>query len=409
VSVFGGSTPSPVAGQYGQLLSAANPYAGLATAQAQQLAAQLGDFGAVQGQIQQGVTAVNGLLPAAQTTIAALKAGNPIGALTDATPLLAAGLAAAGVGTVAVAAIAGAIVAFTEIASALGLFQPKPPQTCTNVVGTVCFTRARPWGTADPNWLTIEEYTSAADAGGSGWTSVSGTSCTGSTWGECAFSWWFLIGAELYALGDRSIAAANWALDYGGVGSSDAAAAAAATIGFSPAAVAQWSALGSVGADFCRTFDLAWVKQSEMYLNGYGAPDPGSFLNAFVIAWNTMHSPSRIITFDGTGVTFIDAILQGNAQTSIGGVAAQSQRYVLAMPVHIGPPLAAAGPGAPMATSKKVAIAAGVVGGATVAAAGVGTYAYYAGVSLPLLFGRAVGAVGGLFGAEAPRRRRRPR
>ena len=396
MSVLGGTSPSAIAGQYGSIVA---PYEAMTANQAAQLAGQLGDFGVTAPpQLQQGVTAVNNLLPAAQTTIAALKAGNVNGVIADATPLIAAGLAFAGVGTVATAAVVGGLVAFTEIASALGLFQPAPPQSCTNVVGTVCFTRTRPWGTADPNWLTIERFTSEADAGGDGWTHTTGSD-TKLMWGECAFTWWDDVGAELYALGDRSIAATNWLTN-------NNAGVAAATFtptpgpaSGNPGAIAQWAQLGPVGKDFCRSFDLAWIKMSEMYLNGYGAPDPGSFVSSFVAAWNTLHSASQTFNFTGTGFTFVDYVLAGQAATSIGGANSISQGYPPTGPVNIGAAIAPS-VSTPMTAKKKAAIAIGVVGGVTVVTAGAATAAWYAGYPVAALFGRAVGAVGGLFGAE---------
>ena len=419
-----GIVPPSGGSQYAALVA---PYQHMSPMQAAQLANQLGDFGvSAPPQLQQGVDAVNNLLPAAQSTIAAIKSGNVNGAIADATPLIAAGLAATGVGTVAIAAIAGGLEAFTAISSALGLFQPAPPQTCNYIVGDVCFSLVRPYGPTDPAWLTIEQYTSEADAGGAGWEILKGTASVAQSenWGERAFPWWWAVGAELYALGDRSIAAMNWASTLNGADPTINAEAVLGMVNGAPAppgsnmaaVAAEWATLGAVGWDFCRTFDLAWIKMSEMYLNGYLAPSPEAFISSFIQAWNTVHSDSTQVVFTSTSQTFLGQILGGMSPTNVGGTVTQQQRFNPTAPVNVGGVVvlhAVGGAGKltsssaanavvigqrPMSLGKKIAIGAGITVGA--AAVGVGAYSWWTEQSLSLLFGKATGAIGDLIGAE---------
>ena len=412
MSIPGVANPQATAlsAQYGVIVPT---YGQMSPTQATQLSQQLGDFGVtVPSDVQNGINAINGLLPATQSTIQAIKAGNGLAAITDATPLICAGLAATGVGTVAVAALAGGIAAFSAIASALGLNQQPPPlETCVWSAGNICNNRARPWGPQDPSWVTIEALTASANANG-----IPGLSRLGSNnqqfWGDALGMWWGAMGAELYALGDRSICAMNWATQQQESGND-----LDTLVAYQLRNVDQWSALGVTGKKFCMAFDVAWARMSETFLNGYSAPDPSAFVTAFITAWNTIHPPSRTIVFDGTGGTFLDNVISGGGWTAVDGTSPVPQRLAPTIPVNIplefvdsgiiGPGFA--GEGVPisfkpsttsgMSTTKKAALAVG--GTVVVGAVGAAIYGYVTGQGVGYLFGLAADAVtGAVFAGE---------
>lgn len=247
-------------------------------------------------QAQMAVSQLSTLGSAAFGVLGDLSRGNLGKAVGDATPILAAALAA----TAANPLVGAAVLAGASILAAI-LPNLGRVQQCDYTVGDVCFrTRARPAGPNDPDWITIDDFDpiqngngNAGSFGNASWTAVEGTSLgIGGRWCDLAFpTWWHLVGLELYALGDRSIMALDW---LNGTFTNPAGG------GLAPDAMIQQyvhdyylgpnaqllSQLGDRGRQFLVAFDHAFVKLQEPQLNGFAPIPPGILVNAVTQAWN---------------------------------------------------------------------------------------------------------------------------
>lgn len=353
------------------------------------------------------VAMLNNLGKSGLDALNAAAAKNPGAAIGDMTPIVAAILAAESANPIVGAAVLGGMSILSEIVS---LVSPPPtPQHCTYAIPpapdpgfpSVCVTAsARPAGPQDPDWVTIDQFdTGTVSRGGGGagsltWVPSSNTNDNqlGGPWALQAFgvndgpwgSWWNNIGLELYALGDRTVAANDWAL-----GRQNPASDAQTNYSGQAAILTTLTNLGPTGIGFLKAVDFAFIKASELLINGYAAPSPQLILQAVVQAWNAGYSSSSTYTFQppqqlayGLFSTFTEWVCAGGID---------GQRIDPAPTINTGPStifqninpeiINQAGPGS-TSTSSPAATAVGV----TAAAAGVGAlsiaaYAYTQGIS----------------------------
>lgn len=280
---------------------------------------------------------------AAFNSLQALGAKNVGAAIGDATPLVAAALAASAADPLVGVAVIAGVGILSQIASVL--FPPPSPQQCAYTLPAapgapyVCFqSPTRPSGPSDPTWLTIEAFdtqigSGSGSSGAASWTLANGASqqaFASSTWAEAAFiSWWPLVGMELYALGDRSVAAIDWAnsIKNSGFGGTKDPDQYVQDNYLTPNAYTL-ALLGDTGKKFLVAFDLAFIKLQEIQLNGFNPLPMHLLVDAIVSAWNLGYSPCQ--TGDascsqaekaqyqltpnsafGSGGTFIEWVLDG--------------------------------------------------------------------------------------------------
>ena len=246
-------------------------------------------------------------------------------AIGDATPLIAVGLAVLGASPVVGVAVLAGVSLVGALANAL--FPPPAPQQCSYALGYTCFHMgARAAGPKDPQWVTIEQFNSTAtSAGNISWETLSGYNFLGN-WGSQAFPWWNLVGMELYALGDRSTAATDWAAVAGsgkGFYSGYANADDAANKMYLKPNAYRLALLGDAGKSFLIAFDHAFIKMQEVAINGFSPLPTNILLGAVVDAWNTGYSTDRQYQFDPntdianvgaqdtSSATFIEWVLGG--------------------------------------------------------------------------------------------------
>lgn len=262
-----------------------------------------------------GVSAFNSLMTLA-------KSSSPQQAIGSVTPLIAAGLAALGASPViGIAVLAG----LSVLSGLLGSAPSVPsctvalPQCPSSAPGNlpcgalVCMNVSqRPAGPQDPTWLTIDrfDWNKTTSAGTDSqypftWsiyqTPGGSSSFSGVWWAGLAFSnWWYRIGLELYALGDRSVAATDWAdmQNRGAFGTAGTADALAQSLYLTPNAT-RLAALGPAGRDFIIAFDKAFIKlYAEPLINGYPPMPTDKIVSTIVGAWNLGRSNSATQQFN---------------------------------------------------------------------------------------------------------------
>lgn len=341
---------------------------------------------------QRAVNQVANLGAAAFGTLQDLSSGNYGKAIGDASPIIAAALAATAANPIVGAAVLAA-------ASILSLIVPNlgKVQTCDYKVGDVCFHQAaRPSGPLDPDWVTIEAFDPIqggnANSGQFGtvdvtrWEPMQGLALApGGTWGALAFrSWWPLLGLELYALGDRSLPALDWAAAVGRTGqTSPDAYAQHYYLAPNSALLAQ---IGDKGRAFLIAFDHAFLKMQEIPLNGFTPLQTPIVIEAIRQAWNGGYAGPPTFSFPKSfaidnGAPGADASKSGTFLQWIlaGGYDGQS---ILAVDVNLGPKRVwtpslagqgaappSAGASAPSSSSSGTAVTVGLL---AIAAVGLG-------------------------------------
>lgn len=258
---------------------------------------------------QGAVKAIANLGTVAAGALRALHAQSAGEAIGDITPLIAAGLSAASVNPL----VGAAVLAGVGLAEILADLFSVPAQQCDYTVGNVCFHSAtHTYGPSDPNWIPIETFATAWKWKAITWELTPNASKADSAVLAAFGGWWEAVGLELYVLGDRSVAALDWAKSQQASGSDPDKVANA----MAPSILAKADAYGALGRKFLLAFDLAFVKLQEMPVNGLAPIHPTMLIDSVVDAWNGSHAgpPKQIAAGDtpaGQTPLFLELVLNG--------------------------------------------------------------------------------------------------